>query len=84
MFSTNVAITLNLDDQNEHFDVFFSENLIKVMADKIVADGYAAAGYNYITIDDCWPEKQRDNKTGRLLPDHERFPSGIKALADYV
>ena len=54
------------------------------MADRLVADGYAAAGYDYITIDDCWPEHERDNKTGRLLPDHERFPSGIKALADYV
>ena len=54
------------------------------MADRLVSDGYAAAGYKYITIDDCWPEHERDSRTGRLQPDQERFPTGIKALADYV
>lgn len=64
-------------------DNCISEWLIKAMADRLVEDGYAAAGYKYITIDDCWPEPERD-KDGRLQPDHKRFPSGIKALADYV
>lgn len=60
-----------------------SEHLIKVMADHLVNDGYLAAGYEYITIDDCWLAKERDIN-GTLQPDPERFPSGIKALADYV
>jgi len=54
------------------------------MADRLVADGYRDAGYKYVNIDDCWPSKQRDPKTFQLIPDPKRFPSGIKALADYV
>ena len=64
-------------------NVSFSEYLIKAMADHLQKDGYAAAGYQYVSIDDCWPEKERD-KDGRLQPDHLRFPSGFKALGDYV
>ncbi len=50
----------------------------------MAADGYLQAGYNYITIDDCWMARTRDPKTGRLLPDAKRFPSGMRALVDYV
>lgn len=53
------------------------------MADKMVSDGYLDAGYEYIMIDDCWAAKERD-ANNRLQADPERFPSGIKALADYV
>ena len=60
-----------------------SENLYKAQADKMVSDGYRDAGYVYVNIDDCWPLRQRDAQ-GRLVPDPQRFPSGIKALADYV
>jgi alpha-galactosidase len=40
------------------------------------------AGYRYVVVDDCW-QGERDAE-GRLLPDKERFPSGMRALADYV
>lgn len=53
------------------------------MADLMVSDGYLDVGYEYIIIDDCWSSKQRD-QNNRLQPDPDRFPSGIKALADYV
>ena len=53
------------------------------MADILVTDGYLAAGYEYVAIDDCWLAESRD-QSGRLQPDPKRFPSGIKALADYV
>ena len=33
-------------------------------------------------IDDCW-QVERD-ASGNIVPDAKRFPSGIKALADYV
>ena len=49
----------------------------------MAADGYKDAGYQYVSIDDCCASKERDSK-GRLQPDPKRFPSGIKALADYV
>ncbi|XP_055958823.1 alpha-galactosidase A-like [Patella vulgata] len=53
------------------------------MADHMTADGYKDVGYEYICIDDCWPSKTR-GADGRLVPDPARFPSGMKALADYV
>jgi hypothetical protein len=36
-----------------------------------------------VNLDDCWLAKERD-ANGRLQPDPVRFPSGIKALADYI
>ena len=61
----------------------FSERLFKQMADLVVSDGYHDVGYTYVNIDDCWLAHERD-AFGRLQPDRKRFPSGIKALADYV
>jgi alpha-galactosidase len=60
------------------------ETLIKATADFFVTSGLREAGYEYVNIDDCWAEQERDPATGRYVAHHERFPSGIKALADYV
>ncbi|MBW8892440.1 MAG: glycoside hydrolase family 27 protein [Burkholderiales bacterium] len=59
-----------------------SEQLIRQQADAMAASGMKDAGYRYIVIDDCW-QKSRD-ADGNIQADPERFPSGIKALADYV
>ena len=53
------------------------------MADIVVSEGYAAVGYEYINIDDCWLEKER-GFNGQLVPDRNRFPYGMKNLANYV
>jgi alpha-galactosidase len=58
------------------------ENMIKQMADAIVSSGMKEAGYTYVNIDDCW-HGNRDS-LGFIHPDPKRFPSGMKALADYV
>lgn len=50
----------------------------------MASEGYLEAGYQYIIIDDCWMEMERDPESKRLVADRKRFPSGIKALADYV
>lgn len=60
-----------------------NEQLYMDMADRLVADGFKDLGYEYVNIDDCWMENSRD-ENGRLVPDHKRFPNGIKGLADYV
>ncbi|CAD7091944.1 unnamed protein product [Hermetia illucens] len=60
-----------------------SEELFMRTADVMAAEGYADAGYEYIIIDDCWMEKAR-GEDGRLIADRKRFPSGIKALSDYI
>ena len=65
------------------FGFNINEELIKSTADFFVESGLKAAGYEYIVIDDCWSEKQRDSQ-GRLVPDHTKFPNGIKPVADYV
>lgn len=61
-----------------------SERLFKTAADVIASQGYKDVGYEYIIIDDCWLEFERDKVTKELVPDRKRFPNGIKALADYV
>ncbi|MEN1986374.1 glycoside hydrolase family 27 protein [Paenibacillus hubeiensis] len=60
-----------------------NEQLIRDVADVFVSEGYLAAGYEYIVIDDCWSLKERD-ADGSLVADPEKFPSGMKALADYI
>jgi len=59
-----------------------NEELIRETADAMVASGMRDAGYQFVVIDDCW-QIARDS-TGTIVADPERFPSGIKALADYV
>jgi alpha-galactosidase len=59
-----------------------SEVLIKSVADAIATNGMKDAGYQYVVIDDCWQVDRDAN--GNIVADPQRFPSGIKALADYV
>jgi alpha-galactosidase len=64
------------------FACHVNEALIRSAADAMVSTGMRDAGYGYIVIDDCW-QGVRDAK-GFMVPDAKKFPSGIKALADYV
>lgn len=59
-----------------------SEQLIRETADAMVASGMRDTGYQYVNIDDCW-QVSRD-ASGTIVADSTHFPSGIKALADYV
>lgn len=59
-----------------------NENLIKEVAKSMVDRGLKDAGYEYIVIDDCW-HGVRDS-LGFIQCDPIKFPSGIKALADYI
>lgn len=65
------------------FGTNITEELICQMADVMVEEGYKDAGYEYVVIDDCWSLKERD-ENGNLVPDPEKFPHGMKAVADYV
>lgn len=64
------------------FGEHINEKLIMEMADQLVNDGYKDAGYEYVIIDDCWSLKERVD--GKLVPDPKLFPSGMKALSDYI
>lgn len=59
------------------------ERMVREMADALVESGLAEAGYVYLNIDDCWHASERD-ADGFPQCDPERFPGGMKALADYV
>lgn len=59
-----------------------TEQVIRETADSFVTSGLKDAGFTYVVIDDIW-QGGRDS-AGMLYPDVKRFPSGIKALADYV
>ena len=61
----------------------FNETMIRGIADIFVNRGLRDAGYQYVNIDDCWAQPQRDSR-GNLVPLPARFPSGMNALADYI
>ncbi|XP_055232553.1 alpha-galactosidase A isoform X2 [Gorilla gorilla gorilla] len=61
----------------------YSEKLFMEMAELMVSEGWKDAGYEYLCIDDCWMAPQRDSE-GRLQADPQRFPHGIRQLANYV
>ena len=58
------------------------ENTLHALADAMVANGMKDAGYEYINIDDCWQVAR--GADGSITPDPARFPSGMKAVADYI
>jgi len=60
-----------------------NEKLIKEIADYMVSSGMRELGYQYVNIDDFWQLKTRDSE-GNIQVNTEKFPNGIKALADYV
>ncbi|CAN6195388.1 unnamed protein product [Urochloa humidicola] len=66
-----------------HFACNINEQTVRQIADTMVNLGLLKLGYEYINIDDCWAAHDRDSQ-GNLVPNPSKFPSGIKALADYV
>jgi hypothetical protein len=64
-------------------DNCISDRLVRQHADILAQPEWAAAGYRYVNIDDCWANWNRTSD-GKLAPDSTRFPQGLKSLADYV
>ena len=64
------------------FGCDIDENLIRNTIDSLVNEGFLAAGYNYINLDDCWQINRTED--GHIVVDQNKFPSGIKSLADYA
>ncbi len=60
-----------------------NENQIKEVADAMVSSGLRDAGYIYLNLDDNWMDTKRDTN-GDLQNHPKTFPSGMKALADYI
>ncbi|WP_449349211.1 glycoside hydrolase family 27 protein [Streptomyces shaanxiensis] len=65
-----------------------TEAKIKAQADALVANGLKDHGFVYVNLDDFWQKCDSNgfvvDSYGRWTVDSAKFPSGIKALADYV
>ncbi|HAH23933.1 MAG TPA: alpha-galactosidase [Prolixibacteraceae bacterium] len=80
---TNLALTPPMGWNSwNRFGCEINEKVIREAADAMVSTGMKSAGYKYIVIDDCW-QISRDS-LGFIQADPQKFPSGIKALADYI
>ncbi|TIC24928.1 hypothetical protein E3Q10_03650 [Wallemia mellicola] len=60
------------------------QDLITQSAQKLVDLGLRDLGYTYVGIDDCWQADARDPETNKLSYNAEKFPDGIKGVADQV
>jgi alpha-galactosidase len=82
-FGADLALTppMGWNSWNK-FQCDVTENLIRQTADALVTTGLRDAGYVYVNIDDCW-QGARDAQ-GLIQPDASRFPSGMKATANYL
>lgn len=65
-----------------HYHANISEDIIKAQADAMVQTGLSQYGYRYINIDDGYFGGRDAN--GGMLHHPERFPKGMKHLAEYI
>ena len=65
-----------------NFHINIDEKLIREQADAMIASGMYDARYRFINIDDGYFGGRDSN--GRLLINTQKFPSGMKGLADYI
>jgi len=63
-----------------HFHIDISEQMIREQADAMVSSGLKDAGYTFINIDDGYFGGR--DKSGNLLSHPEKFPTGMKNLAN--
>ncbi len=64
------------------FRTDISEEKIKAQADALVSSGLAECGYCYVNIDDGFFGGR--NEKGELLFHKQRFPNGMRPVADYI
>lgn len=65
------------------YGVNINDSVIRSQADAMVKTGLAKIGYNHINIDDGF-QGGRDEKTGQLLINRNRFPNGLKPIVDHI
>ncbi|MBQ0984344.1 RICIN domain-containing protein [Streptomyces sp. F63] len=65
------------------FGCGITEAQVRQAADAMVSSGMRDASYRYVVVDDCWFDPQRD-AAGHLRANPATFPSGMKALGDYI
>lgn len=63
-------------------DIQINETFVRANADAIVRLGLGAAGFVYVNVDAGWQAGRLPN--GSATVNTTRFPSGMKALGDYI
>jgi hypothetical protein len=54
-------------------------------ADQFVKLGLDKVGFEYVNSDDCWMLDTRpDGGQGAQIPNPEKFPNGMRPVADYI
>lgn len=64
------------------YHVNISDSLIRRQADALISTGLKDAGYQYVNVDDGF-FGYRD-ETGKMHSHPQRFPNGLKGVADYI
>ncbi|MDO5737135.1 MAG: NPCBM/NEW2 domain-containing protein, partial [Propionibacteriaceae bacterium] len=59
-----------------------TEDKVKAAADAMASNGMKEAGYEYVVVDDCYQGGR--GADGKLFSNPDTFPSGMKALGDYI
>ncbi|KAI0361839.1 alpha-galactosidase [Trametes cingulata] len=67
-----------------HFGCGISQDTIISAAKALISNNLTSLGYEYVIVDDCWHAPARDPNTGAPVADPDKFPNGIKAVADQV
>ncbi len=65
-----------------HFHIRIDEKMLREQADCMKSSGLYEAGYRFINIDDGYFGGRDTN--GKLFPNSVKFPSGMKALSNYI
>ena len=72
----------NLDCCSEHMP---SAAFMESTGHTMVQRGYLAAGYNYLTMDDCWMLTTRaELGFGSQIPDPVKFPNGVANVTAFA
>ncbi|HTX92572.1 MAG TPA: glycoside hydrolase family 27 protein [Anaerolineales bacterium] len=64
------------------FGAAVDARIVQEAAEAFVKTGLKDAGYQYVVVDDHWHGGR--GADGRLFPDPQKFPDGMKAVADHV
>ncbi|KAF2259084.1 glycoside hydrolase [Lojkania enalia] len=67
-----------------NFGPNINETLIRSTIDLLESTGLKDAGFIYVNLDDGWQRYKGSRADNPLEPDPLKFPSGMKALADYA
>ncbi|KAF9971324.1 hypothetical protein BGZ73_005747 [Actinomortierella ambigua] len=81
----NLSLTPPMGFNNwARYECNLNQSLFTDVADFMLEKGFLQAGYNTITIDDCWMTMERHPVTKDLVVNTDLFPQGMAFLGNYL